>query len=342
MVTFMLAVRRTYAELNHWRKYQPLLPEALRITRGREPVEEWRRWRSADIHLDRYAVPGAPLTVFLLHGGGGCGRLLAPFGRMLHNRGYEVVAPDLPGYGLSIAPPEMFTYDSWVDCVVDLAAAEADRTGRPVALFGMSLGGYLGYLAAAKCRNVAGVIATTLADPRLPIVRDQFARHPLVNRVLAPGLPHAARLFGNVRLPVRWFSNMRGIANDPTLSELLSVDPVGGGNCVPLRFMHSLMSIKPALEPEQFDVCPLLLTHPAADRWTTPEASLPFFDRLRAPKQVIMLDNCGHFPIEQPGVAQLDLAVARFLKIIARRRPPADELSDTVSYPVKLGVLPKA
>jgi len=312
----MSTARRTYAEVGHWRKYQKYLPDAMRVTRGLEPVEEWRPWRSAEIHLDRYAAPGAPLTVIMLHGGGGCGRLLAPFGLMLNRLGYEVVAPDLPGYGLSVAPTEMFTYDCWVDCVVDLAAAEAERSGRPVALFGASLGGYLAYLAAAKGRRAAGVIATTLADPRLPTVRDQFARHPRVNRMLAPVLPYAARRLGNLRLPVRWFSNMHGIANQPEVARLLCEDPVGGGNRVPLRFMHSLLSIKPAIEPEEFDVCPVLLAHPAADLWTTLEASKPFFDRLKTPKELVMLENCGHFPIEEPGVTRLDEAMAKFLKNI--------------------------
>ena len=63
--------RRSYAEIDHWRKYQPFLPERMRLSPGREPAEEWWAWRGADIHLDRYAAPAAPLTVVLLHGVGG-------------------------------------------------------------------------------------------------------------------------------------------------------------------------------------------------------------------------------------------------------------------------------
>ena len=96
--------RRLYAELDHWRKCQRFLPARMQLTEGREPTEEWWMWGDAEIHLDRYAMPAAPLTVVLLHGGGGNGRLLAPFGLMLHKHGYEAVLPDLPGYGLSLAP----------------------------------------------------------------------------------------------------------------------------------------------------------------------------------------------------------------------------------------------
>jgi alpha-beta hydrolase superfamily lysophospholipase len=313
----MIAAPRTYAELDHWRTYQPLLPEPLRTTSDRQPVEQWWRWRSANIHLDRYVAPDAPATVILLHGGGGCGRLLAPYGQMLHRHGYAVVAPDLPGYGLSAISPEMFTYDTWVDCVVDLVAAERRRTARPVVLLGMSLGGYLAYMAAAKGRLASGVIATTLADPRLSIVRDQFARHPRLNRLLSPALPLATALFGGVRLPIKWFANMQALCNTRDVNELVTSDPVGAANWAPLRFMNSLFTIKPAIEPEAFDVCPVMLAQPAADRWTTLAASQPFFDRINAPKELVLLENCGHFPIEAPGIDRLEEAALAFLSKLA-------------------------
>ena len=315
--------RPTYSQIDHWRQYQRFLPEKTRLTAGREPVEEWWSWRGAAIHLDRFAVPAAPLTVVLLHGGGGYGRLLAPFGLLLNRHGYEVVAPDLPGYGLSIFPKELFTFEHWVDCARDLADAEAQRTGRPVVLFGMSVGGYLAYLAAAKGRRAAGVIATTLADPRLPIVRAQFARFPRLNPILNPMLALGAALFGGLRLPIKWFGNYNGIANDPELSSLLCADPIGGGNLTPLRFMRSLLTIRPAIEPENFDVCPVLLAHPAADKWTTIEASKPIYDRIKGPKELVKLENGGHFPLEEPGFSRLEEAAVAFLGKLHRGREQA-------------------
>jgi alpha-beta hydrolase superfamily lysophospholipase len=306
--------RRSYAEIDHWRKLQRFLPEKMRLGEGREPAEEWWSWRGADIHLDRYAAPAAPLTVVLLHGGGGNGRLVAPFGLLLHGHGFEAVMPDLPGYGLSLVPPEMVTYDRWVDCAADLVEAEAQRTGRPVALFGLSIGGYLAYLAAAQGRKAAGVIATTLADPREPVVRDQMAAHPWLSRTFAALLPPLAAVFGGLRLPIKWFVNMKGIANDPEVSRLLCDDPVGGGNRVPLRFLRSALAIRPAIEPEDFDLCPVLLAQPAADRWTTIEASRPFFDRIKGPKELVMLENCGHLPVEEPGFSRLEEAAVAFLE----------------------------
>jgi alpha-beta hydrolase superfamily lysophospholipase len=91
--------RRSYAEIDHWRKYQRFLPARMQLSAGREPAEEWWSWHGAEIHLDRYAALAAPLTVVLLHGAGGYSRLVAPFGLLLHGHGYEVVLPDLPAMG---------------------------------------------------------------------------------------------------------------------------------------------------------------------------------------------------------------------------------------------------
>jgi len=293
----------------------------MRLIPGREPTEEWWSWRGADIHLDRYPVPTASLTVVLLHGGGGYSRLVAPYGLLLQAHGYEVVMPDLPGYGLSVAPAALFSYERWVDCVADLLQAETQRTGRPVALFGMSVGGYLAYLAAAQSRKAAGVLGTTLADFRVPAVRDQGARYPWLNRVFAPLLGPLAALFGGLHVPIRWFTKMKGIANNPEIARLACEDPIGGGNRVPLRFLRSFVAIRPAIEPEEFDLCPVLLAQPAADTWTTIEASRPVFDRIKGPKELVMLENCGHLPIEEPGLSRLEEAVVAFLGKLTQGKP---------------------
>lgn len=308
--------RPSYRNTMQWRRYQPFLPPALRLSHASEPAEEWWAWQSGAIHLDRYAVPDARGTVILLHGAGGYGRLLAPYAILLRHAGYEVLAPDLPGYGLSQVPPSLVSHDMWIDCISELVRAEQMRHPRPIVLFGASLGGYLSYLVAAQCPAVAGIIATTLADPRLPLVQAQFARHAALARWALPLLPLFDRLCGRLEVPIRWFSRMYAIANDPRLVGVFLSDQFGAGNTVTVHFLHSLFATQPAVEPEAFTGCPVLLVHPAADRWTTVEASRPFFDRLRVNKQLVLLENCGHFPVEEPGLSQLRDAVLGFLQEI--------------------------
>ena len=68
------------------------------------------------------------------------------------------------------------------------------------------------------------------------------------------------------------------------------------------------------IEPEEFDICPVLLAHPEADRWTPVEVSRLFFDKISAPKRLRMLENAGHFPIESPGLQQLEAECVDLIK----------------------------
>lgn len=45
-------------------------------------------------------------------------------------------------------------------------------------------------------------------------------------------------------------------------------DGSSAGNWVPARFLATYMTHAPAIEPEAFTACPILLTQPAQDRWT--------------------------------------------------------------------------
>src|SRR5690606_6375625 len=179
-------------------------------------------------------------------------------------------------------------------------------------------GGYLAYLVAARSRDVSGVIATTLADPRRSDVQRRFARFPELLPLARPLLPLIDRLFGRLRLPIKWFAHMRAIANDPALSALFCRDACGGGRRVPLHFLSSLLQATPAVEPEYFNHCPVLLVHPADDRWTPLNISESFFRRIRAPKQLVLLENAGHFPVEEPGVTVLKKTIDGYLEAVRR------------------------
>ena len=82
---------------------------------------------------------------------------------------------------------------------------------------------------------------------------------------------------------------------------------------VPAGFLRTFLASEPLVPPDLFDVCPVLLVHPADDRWTDVTLSRPFFDRLKVPKRLVMLGNAGHFPIEEPGVSELRTALLNFL-----------------------------
>lgn len=310
----MDATATYYADHFAWRRVQPLLPESMR-TLGHEPVESRWAWRDAAVHLDRYEVDDSPLSVVVLHGAGGHGRLLASAGRMLADAGCSAVMPDLPGYGLTDAPAAMRRYDVWVALVGDLVRAERERTGRPVALFGMSVGGMLAWDVAASLPpgSVAAVVATNLLDPSDPAVRAGVARFPALGARIPALLGATPRRLDDLRLPLAVVANAKEIANDPQVSRALLADRRGTGNRIAIGFLRSWFGYRPAIEPEQWEHGPVLLAHPGDDRWTPTALSLPFFRRIAGPTSFVELANCGHLPMESPGLDQLEAELRRFL-----------------------------
>jgi alpha-beta hydrolase superfamily lysophospholipase len=308
---------RTYDDHPTWRRYQPFFPEGMQCTPDSTPREEYWRWRGLDVHLDRLPVPSSPVKVIVLHGAGAYGRVMAPAAVLAQRYGYETVSPDLPGYGLTRVAWRDMTYALWIDCVCDLIDAELARDGRPVVLFGVSLGGLLAYQAAAKSKRVVGLVATTLADTRERATRKGFAKHALLGTAGLWLLDKLSVVTDGLPLPMAYVSKMDRISNRPALSQLVKSDRLGGGSWVPARFLRTLMTAVPAIEPEQFDLCPVLLAHPGNDRMTDITLSRRFFERLSAPKQMVVLDGASHMPTEHPGVDQLEAAVLQFMKPIA-------------------------
>ena len=307
-----------YADSDAWLRYQAFFPAAMRCTAATTPTEEWWSWKGLDVHLDRSVVPESPIKVIVLHGAGAYGRVMAPAAVLARKHGYETVSPDLPGYGLTEVPSERLDYALWIDCVTDLIDAEIARDARPVLLFGVSLGGLLAYHAAARSRRVVGLVATTLADPRETAVRQGFARTALLGSAGLWLLDQMKGLTDGLPLPMRYMSKMDRISNKPELSKLCAEDPLGGGNWVPARFLRTLMYTAPDIEPEDFDVCPVLLAHPGVDHMTDISLSRRFFDRLAAPKRMVVLEGASHMPTEHPGVDQLEAAVTDFVAEIVR------------------------
>lgn len=307
----------TYTLEKYWENYQPFFPEAFRALSAESvPQEEVWAWKNYSVHLDRRDVPSSAYRVILLHGVGGYGRFLAPLLVRLSQLGMSAVAPDLPGYGLSRAHSKrhrkQLRYEDWVDCVSDLVDREVQNDGKPVILFGLSVGGMLAYHCAAKNSKVKGVIATCLLDFRDENLRKRVSRYPILGTLGFSLLQKCARITDSVFFPMGKISKMTQMSSSPAFNALVLKDSLGGANWIPGRFLRTLAQYTPEIEPEEF-LTPLLLVHPAQDAWTPWELTEPFFQRIAGPKRVQFLEGCGHAPIEAPGIFQMERAILDFL-----------------------------
>ncbi|WP_350004118.1 hypothetical protein [Pseudarthrobacter sp. WHRI 8279] len=107
------------------------------------------------------------------------------------------------------------------------------------------------------------------------------------------------------RIPVKvsWIADLRNMGRDPRLGRLCAKDSRGGGACVPLGFLASYM---------QHSHCeartahfPVHLMHPELDEWTPVSLSEDTLQTLHGPTTSQLLRGCGHFPLEEPGLADL-------------------------------------
>ena len=306
--------KRSYNDFPQWKDFQMYYPEEFRIAEGEEPAEEYWEWRDYTVHIDRY-VPkenNKRLKVILVHGGGGNGRLLGPMGAYLRAEGYECVAPDMPGFGLTeIRKPN--SYSTWVELLNDLINREKEMCGRKVLLCGISLGGMLSYHAACLNDNVAGLMVSSLADTSQEKVQIQLAKNNIIGKLGAKSLSIFRGITDNMKVPIKMTTKMWAMANDPSFVKKLKKDKVGSGSWVYLKFLRTLFEAKAAIEPEDFTKCPLLFFQPKEDYIIPWNISEPFYNRLAFKKEVVFLDNCGHIPMEEPGIFQLKEHALKFI-----------------------------
>jgi len=308
-----------YRDQRAWRDLQEYLPERLRLADEAAPSEEFWDWRGHRVHLDRYVNADAPAKIVQHHGVGTNGRQMSLIvGAPLARRGFETVALDNLGYGLTqVKPGTVPSYEDWVDLVVDFLAYEQSRDDRPIVLYGLSAGGMLTYHVAAKAPKgtLRGIVGMTFLDQREQQVRDDTSHDKMTSRLGVPLMGLLARTpAARVTVPMTLASKMSALVNNRAALKIMTADRTSAGNWVSVRFLASYMNYVPAVEPETFAACPVLLTQPAEDRWSPLELSQPVLSRIRrVPVDTVMLTNAGHYPIEEPGLQQMQDAIAEFV-----------------------------
>lgn len=311
-----------YATQQNWKDIQAFLPQHLQLTADTAPREEWWDWEGHRIHLDTYRNPNAKIKVILFHGVGTNGRQMSTIlGAPLAKMGFECIASDMPGYGVTqVRAGALVAYDDWVRAGSALIDAELARDSRPIVLYGLSAGGMLTYHVAAVNRKVKGIVGMTFLDQRVAQVR----RETSLNALIALGIPliHLmARipLLRRIKIPMSLASKMHALVNDKAALKVFMQDKSSAASWASMKFLSSYLGYQPTTEPEEFEVCPILLTQPAADRWTPLHLSELLLKRVgRVTTRVVMLENAGHYPLEEPGLTQMQQAVSAFAKDCAK------------------------
>lgn len=309
------SLEEQYAQVGHWKRIFAALPANVPKFDESKVTEEFFSAGDYELHLDRWKPDETPLvTLVVVHGAGGNGRLLAPYCQMAVEFGCEVVAPDLPGYGFTKYPAKSrITYECWRHVLSLLLENEAKREP-PVVVFGLSMGGLLAYDVTARTKIPVGLVSTCFLDPQDPPVRHKMGRWSWMVDASLPLLTFTRVISDYLPLKMSLVSNMAAIANKKEIVNAIIADHRAGGNWMFARFLRTYLSAAPEIPPEEFDVCPVLLVHPGDDKWTPIDISRPFFEKIsKVQTEVVILEGAGHFPVESPGFEQLRDAFKRFV-----------------------------
>lgn len=305
-----------------WRDIQKFLPQRLHFEGELAPVEDWWEHGGHKLHLDRWPNPAAKTRVILHHGVGTNGRQMSMIlGVPLRKAGFELVAIDMPGYGCTqVAKGNVYSYNDWVQIASDFIDFELSRDPRPIVLYGLSAGGMLTYHAAALNKKVKGIIGMTFLDQRIQQVTDETAKNLVMSRVGIPATNVADKtMLSSIRIPMTMASKMTALVNNKEALDIFLQDKSSAASKASLHFLASYSSYKPAIEPEDFDICPILLTQPAEDHWTPLHLSQLFLSRIKKVSvKIVNLENAGHYPLEDPGLEQMESAIISFLNELSK------------------------
>ncbi len=158
------------------------MTDSVTVPSAGAPAEEFVEVPGGRVHMFR-AGGGEPLL--FLHAAGGAGMWL-DFHRLLAEGGFDVIAPDHPGFGKSDDFPEVEAMDDLVYHYLDVLDALGLARAHVV---GASFGGWVAAeLAVAAPHRAGSLVLLSAAGLRLP-------EHPVPDIFLMPPAELAATLF---------------------------------------------------------------------------------------------------------------------------------------------------
>jgi alpha-beta hydrolase superfamily lysophospholipase len=168
---------------------------------------EFVSYRDLSVHLELHlAGPDSPTVVFH-HGLGDHVRRFTPLAGRLAGAGFNVVAVDRPGHGLSQGRRGHCPLP-WALDVVDASVRYArDRFGGPVILLGDSLGGITLWYSLTRGLDADAVLCHCIAHPEVDVDSSMRWKRPLMTAL--------GKIAAKAPVPVRRIADYDHVALEP-------------------------------------------------------------------------------------------------------------------------------
>jgi alpha-beta hydrolase superfamily lysophospholipase len=256
-------------------------------------------------------------VVVIVHGLRDHGDRYAPFAGALARRGYAVHAFDLRGHGRSAG--RRVTVDSFDDYVADLdtftASVREREAGKPLFVFGHSMGGAIAIRWAQTHQGAAGVIlsAPAIRIDTLPIV----AAATVLSGTLTPN-------FGGLAPDNKGFSTVAAVERDMGADPLIHQPPG------PVGTARELVGAIERVwaEVDRLDE-PLLCLHGTADTLTAPAGSRDLCTLAASPDKTLRLyEGQAHDLVHEPAHDRITADVVAWLDAHTGGEPVSFEPAD--------------
>lgn len=279
-----------YAQNPHWKEFILNKSEVGFIEKTVE--EEWIDSGDTKIHLDIYHCSKEAPTVIYSHGLSTCGRITAPLVLPLYRKNYNVICPDLVGFGMTTIKYGSGTVDQYIQNLLDVVSYAKKRFDGPRFLTGISLGGGLSYYTAACGAEVNAIACLCLMDFTEARIHNQAIFHSL----LRPLFSIASRIAPKAYIPMKHFLSLDKLCPEREVVQIFERNPLVIKSYT-TKSIYSLMVSKPKIPFERFDRVPIMVLHAEEDQFIPERLSRMNFDRLPGKKEYFSIKNCGHVPV---------------------------------------------
>jgi alpha-beta hydrolase superfamily lysophospholipase len=189
----------------------------------------------------------APTIVFA-HGIAGYARILLPFVIPLFEKGYNLVVPDLQGYGYNKGMKGEFEWNSHKENLKDTVQYAKSRFMGPIFLGGASMGGPLAYAASCEVDGISGLLCWCLWD----FSDKKFMQNETTTKrftyLLLPLLRLLSRFLGGFRLKTYRLVSYDTLTDSGEFNEMVKNDPQAGTRITLKGAVSLLTQSKPACQ----------------------------------------------------------------------------------------------
>jgi pimeloyl-ACP methyl ester carboxylesterase len=293
---------------------------------GEDLIDKWVRYAelttidsvNGPINAEVYrADDSSSPTVVFSHGIAGYARLLLPFIIPLLEKGYNVVAPDLEGFGYNGRRKGDFCWDEHLENLRDTVALTRTLFSGPVYLGGGSMGGPLAYAADARYNCADGLICWCLWDfADREFIKDSSTMGR-ATFVLMPLLRVISVLFGKLPFKTTRFVPYRALTADPEFNELIMRDPQAGNRTTLRGALSMILDSKPDVDHSAYEK-PVLVCNPELDEMTKNIYTKRVFDKLKSKNKKYAGFQTAHFPLDRQSFLAWADDVDAFIRDIDR------------------------